>query len=162
AGLLLSLAACGPTVTAPSVKAGSAAPARPTTGELPLIPYPAAASTCSGFFSANAQTSVETSAGDPETERIAHSLGDVLERTRGLHLSVATQASDNTIAFAIEHARHDADTNDERYTLDVSTNRISVKAPTAHGLFNGATTLWQLLTADSAQPIRVPCTHIED
>jgi len=159
ASLLLTVSACS-SVQPPQKAASAPAPAPPAAPPA-LIPYPASISACSGSFVADARTSIEATTKDPEANRIAHWLGAIVERTRGIHFATAPAPAGggNTIAFELDPARSDTD---EGYALDVSSTRIVVKARSAHGLFNGAATLWQLLTLDAAQPARVPCLHIED
>lgn len=156
----LMLAACSGIAT-PS----NAGPAPPSAASLPaLIPTPAVMTACGGYFTAGEHTSIETGA-DPQATRIAQWFGDVVGRTRGLHFDMRESGAANAgaaIAFRIDPAPAQDGESDEGYVLDVAANRISVKAHAAHGLFNGATTLWQLLTLDAALPARVPCVHIED
>jgi hexosaminidase len=56
------------------------------------------------------------------------------------------------------------DTGDEGYRLTVAADRITLAARSAHGLFNGATTLWQLLRPDDGATgsVRIPCLRIDD
>ena len=156
--VLLTVTACSGVRTPPKAEPAALPPAAAPPA---LIPYPASILSCAGSFVAGAGTSVDASAKDPEAMRIARWFGDLVERTRGIRLASAVHpdGGGNTIAFELDAARAETD---EGYALDVASDRITVKARSAHGLFNGATTLWQLLTLDSAQPARVPCLHIED
>ncbi|MEP6939549.1 MAG: family 20 glycosylhydrolase [Rudaea sp.] len=162
-GLLASLAACADAAPALPVSATATVPApaatTPDATALALIPYPASVKTCSGEFMIDEHTPIIAT--NDEVAKIAHWFADTVARTHGANLSPKSPRG-APISFELQPAQATDTAEDERYVLDVSPKRISVAAPTLHGLFNGATTLWQLLTLDAAHPQRVPCVHIED
>src|SRR6185437_5594705 len=159
--LILALAACNQAGLQPATKSTvvSAPPAAP----LALIPYPAAVTRCSGHFDVDTHTPIL--AADSQSAHIASWFADELASTRDMRLAiVATTSPDNrSISFEIDCSppANGADA-EEHYSLDVTPQRIRVRARAAHGLFNGAATLWQLMTLDGAEPVRVPCVNIED
>ena len=141
------------------------APQKPVViGPLPLIPMPVVAERRTGHFELLPDTDVVVigvgAAGS------ARYFADLVERTRGVRLSTRTDADANArdaIVFQLQPATARTD-GDESYRLDISPHRITLAAGTPHGLFNGAVSLWQLLSSgNSAAPtLRVPCAHIED
>ncbi len=156
----------------------SALPADP----LSLIPQPASLARSPGYFELRQGASLvvesPTTAGMPEVEQSreqlpnAQALGvaryfvDLLARTRGLKLNLqpfaGTSSKSQAISFVLD-PRIVVD-GDEGYELIVAGDHIRLAARTAHGLFNGSTTLWQLLTLDAGNtlPIRVPTLRIDD
>jgi hexosaminidase len=141
---------------------------QPTTSSAPvhrpaLIPMPVNVEPTPGYFVLREGASLNVQATNAEAAGIAHYFADLLARTRGIHLDVrpfgAAEARD-AITFRIDPTLIvRGDSSDEGYELNVSGERIVVVARTPHGLFNGAITLWQLLTPGDTH---VRCVHIED
>ncbi len=156
----------------------SALPADP----LSLIPQPVSLARSPGYFELRQGAALivesKTTAGMPEVEQSreqlpnAQALGvaryfvDLLARTRGVKLDLqafgGTVSKSQSISFVLDPRIVVA--GDEGYELIVAGDHIRVAARTAHGLFNGSTTLWQLLTLDAGNtlPIRVPTLRIDD
>ena len=150
---LVALAACQTQPANPTEKAE-----RPA-----LIPMPVNVEPSHGYFTLHEGAALNVHATNAEGMGVARYFADLLARTRGTHLDVrpfgGADARD-AISFRIDPnfiVRGDA--SDEGYELTVSEDRIAVVARTPHGLFNGAVTLWQLLTPSDA---KVRCVHIED
>jgi len=156
-GLFLVLCACSGVATAPLRVVADADSSK--ADPVPLIPYPAALSHCAGGFAIPEHPTFVATGNDAEAERIAQWSADLILHSHGPRLEKATNPDNAAIEFALDPA---GDQTDESYTLEVGSTRISVKAHTPHGLFNGATTLWQLLTPGTSESARVPCLHIED
>ncbi|MGQ0835325.1 MAG: beta-N-acetylhexosaminidase, partial [Gammaproteobacteria bacterium] len=88
---------------------------------------------------------------DPEVERIAQYFADLVARTRGIQLGIAREDATppaGAIAFVIDTRPSGASA--ESYELAISSERIVISARAPRGLFYGAMTLWQLLTATDA------------
>ncbi|MGH8196572.1 MAG: beta-N-acetylhexosaminidase [Steroidobacteraceae bacterium] len=125
-----------------------------------IIPAPAGLALESGTFQIADGTRV--TATDPRAEPIARYLVDLVARTRGIRLEVGT-AQDATGAIRLALAAP-AGAARESYELTVSRQGIEIAAADAQGLFYGAVTLWQLVTADGAGsgPAAVPALRIAD
>jgi hexosaminidase len=141
-------------------------PARPASS--PLIPAPAIYEPTDGHFEVRDATPIVVRGNDAEAAAVAHYLAEVMQRSRGLHLDVK-RSTDPKPGRAIELALDPAffvaaDDHGEGYDLRVAADGISLQAKTAHGLFNGAVSLWQLMTADSpaVSAVTVPTGHIVD
>ncbi len=159
--LILALAACNQAALQPAAK--SQLPTTPPAAPLALIPYPAAITRCSGHFDVDAHTPVL--AADPQSAQVASWFADEIASTRRMRLPITekTPSDNRSISFEIDRSQTaDGADVDEHYALDVTPQGIRVRARAAHGLFNGATTLWQLMTLDDAQATHIPCVHIED
>jgi hexosaminidase len=133
-----------------------------------LIPAPVVYEPAPGQFVVRAGTRVIVRGNDAETIAIARHFGDLIERSRGMRLAVPGSVPanvDNAIELMLDPAfSAGADDHGEGYDLRVATTGITLKAKTAHGLFNGSITLWQQLTANStpATAITLAAGHIVD
>jgi hexosaminidase len=125
----------------------------------PVIPAPAEWRTLHGSFTVTAQTAISVPH-DAKVEWTARWFADLLARTRGLSLPVVTAPATHAISFALD----DRVTSDEGYALRVAPTGITVSARDPRGLFYGAVTLWQLLTADASStgPVRLAAMEIRD
>jgi len=149
----LALAGCDMATTTKSE-----APAKPA-----LIPMPVLVEPGHGYFVLHEGAALNVQATNAEATGVARYFADLLARTRGIHLDIRPfdRADErDAISFRIDpNIIVRGDSSDEGYELTVSNDRIVVAACTSHGLFNGAITLWQLLTPGDA---KVRCVHIED
>ncbi len=146
--MLLALA-CVPAFAAPVLPA-----------PLPLIPMPAKVVMEEGRFAVTATTPLHYH--DARGKAVAGYFSALLQRTTGLSLtpSPASPGKSTTgIDFILESA--DEAIPREGYRLVVDGERISVTASDARGLFYGAVTLWQLITA-GGEAHRVPALRIDD
>jgi hexosaminidase len=126
-----------------------------------IIPAPREISRGAGQFSVTAGTRIMFA--DSQGETAARYLVDLVQRTCGIALTVGasgTAAVNNVIDFRLTAAESASDP--DSYSLDISPERIVILASDARGLFYGAVTLWQLLSADSGHLPTVPVMHIED
>ena len=143
AGLCLALAAG---------IASAQTPANPTP-RLNIIPAPASAQLRAGAGPRIADgTPIVVPANDPEAASTARYLSALVLRTRGLTLPVLTAATPRTQDAAILLVRAPAPTG-EGYGLQAAEGKVVVSAHDDAGLFYGAVTAWQLITA---QPGRGP------
>ncbi|WP_372784538.1 family 20 glycosylhydrolase [Phenylobacterium sp.] len=100
--------------------------------------------------------------GDAAALGVARYLSELALRTRGLNLKVAVGQRPPTTGPAIVLARRRG-LDAEAYALDVGTSQARISATSDAGLFYGAVTLWQLLTAtDQRGAAIIPAVHIED
>ena len=123
-------------------------------GTLQVIPAPASVEVRQGNFSIADGTRVH--AAERASLAVARYFVDLVARTRGiaLELSDSSEASGGiqlTLATAPSGSP-------ESYSLAVSGDGIEVRAGDSRGLFYGAVTLWQLMTADAANsgPSEIP------
>ena len=165
-GLILALIGCRST-SSHNDKSKSESPA--ATG-LSLIPAPYLLQRSPGYFILGKDTVLSVRSNDAAAEGIAHYFSELVQRTRGAHLDLLSSTSKNNdaqngIDFVVDpRLSFRDDETDEGYQLTVAAGGIALVARDAHGLFNGAVTLWQLLTPDGSAnlPLRIPCLHIED
>ena len=132
-----------------------------TTPVLPVIPAPAEWRALDGSFTVTARTAISVP-NDAKVEWTARYFADLLQRTRGISLPVVR--ADNTPAQGSISFVQAQSPLPEGYELRVTPNGITVSASDPRGLFYGAVTLWQLLTADAspAGPIRLAAVEIID
>ncbi len=141
---------------------------RQTTSILSLIPLPAVVDRAPGKFVLHQGAVLNVHSRNGAALGVARYFSNELARARDLHLDLqpgGDAESTGGIAFNLDpNFLVRGDTADEGYELTVSSQRIVLIARTPHGLFNGAVTLWQLLTQniDRANVLTVPCLHIED
>jgi hexosaminidase len=133
------------------------------TAEISLIPWPARLEMAGGSFVVEPQTQV-VYAGDARARAVAHYFGDLLQQSRGLRPAIVQGSVEEAPKRAVVFALENGDAASEAYKLDISSKAAIVTASGPRGLFNGAVTLWQLLTltATDAQEIRIPGVRISD
>jgi hexosaminidase len=134
---------------------------------LGLVPMPSDISGASGNFRLAANTDVVYSGGEGAASAAAYFV-DIAVQQKLVALSKASEGTPGSgdIGFVLA-GDTDAATKDlgaEGYSLDVSTDRITITARTSAGLFYGAVTLWQIITAKPLQgvSISVPALKIVD
>jgi hexosaminidase len=123
-----------------------------------LIPWPAEVASVPGAFTVDGQTPI-CAAG--VANKVAERLQATIKAVQGLDLS-ARHCGRAGITLALSSAARVADT--EGYTLDVGANGIRIVASAEAGLYYGAMTAAQLLSAGAAHDssVRLPGMHIED
>jgi hexosaminidase len=133
--------------------------------QVEVIPLPANVTPAGGSFTVKADTRLMVG-GDARAQSVAHYFGDLLFRSRGIRPEIAQLGTGappkKVIAFTIDAAAAGADP--ESYQLEISSDGIVVAARSGRGLFYGAVTLWQLLTAEGAEgePVRASGVRIVD
>jgi hexosaminidase len=137
--------------------------------ELPLIPLPSQVDQHDGQLVVGPGTTLRIVSSDTAALRVAHAFSDMLTRIGGPSLPVvdasatpgraASGASDIVI-------RLDANTavkQPEGYVLDVSPGHARIVARDESGLYYGAVTLWQLLSANQhGSTFAAQAVHIVD
>ena len=99
---------------------------------------------------------------DAGARQTAQQLSALAERTRGLRLTVAVGDPPAAGGPAIVLLRRPG-LPEEGYALDVANGQARIAATADAGLFYGAVTLWQLLTADGQRgPAALAAVRIED
>ncbi len=131
---------------------------------LSVIPAPVSVTASKGHFLVEEDTPVTVDA-NPQAQAVAHYFAGLVARTGGppLRISSASAAVDRPeITFQLSAAGGAQET--EGYSLLVSPQRIVVSASSPRGLFYGAITLWQLMTAEdgSHASIKVASLSIVD
>ncbi|HZF25149.1 MAG TPA: family 20 glycosylhydrolase [Steroidobacteraceae bacterium] len=129
-----------------------------------MIPAPSEIVAGHGVFVIEAATPVTFSA-NSEVEHIARHFIDLVSRTGGPQLAAVSAAANvrhPEIRFQLTASGGVPDAED--YSLTVSPQRIVISAGTPRGLFYGAVTLWQLITAQAGdrQHIRIEAATIND
>jgi hexosaminidase len=110
-----------------------------------VIPAPAQVTPGIGSYRVDAAVGLRVPPDDRDAAAAAHYLADLWTRTNGLTLPVhagAARAGAPTIEF-----RRQSGFGREAYGIEVTSQRLTVTATSAAGLFYGAVTLWQLLPA---------------
>jgi hexosaminidase len=144
----------------------SSARAPATSQSLPLIPQPALVEPKPGIFRLRDGAALIVDSNNAEAAGIARRFADLLATTRGIHLDVRPFGSvpaRDAIVFSLD-ARAANVPSGEGYDLAIDAQRILLLAREPRGLFHGSDTLWQLLTADTAQVSRLDIAqvHIAD
>lgn len=135
---------------------------------LPLIPAPVAVTNASGTFIVPNGATLIVSSGDPAALRVANYFTEHTAQLPGLRLHVdqsGANARNPAIRFVLDpRLPLPGKQADEAYHLKITSRGIRLAARTPHGLFNGAVTLWQLLSAQpaSTRNVAVPCIDIAD
>jgi hexosaminidase len=132
--------------------------------DVSLIPWPASVEMTGGSLTVEPQTQIVVD-GDASVRVIAHYFSEILERARGwrpvIVQGTVQDAPKRSVVFTLVSG---AAGGAEAYTIDISSKGAVVSASDPRGLFNGAVTLWQLLTMHTAdtREIRVPGLRIVD
>jgi hexosaminidase len=110
-----------------------------------LLPAPASLEIHGGRFAID--DGMRVSAAAQPAQEIARFLIDIVARTRGIELELTTGPSAAGIKLSLTHSTGGGP---EAYELTASPEGIEIAASDPRGLFYGAVTLWQLITADGA------------
>jgi len=123
-----------------------------------LIPWPARMASAPGSFVVDGQTTI-CAAG--AARAVAEQLQAVVRATQGLDLKAR---GCGRAGISLLLSPDDAVTDVEGYVLDVDSAGLRIQARTEAGLFYGAMTAAQLLSAGAAagQPVTLTGLHIED
>jgi hexosaminidase len=134
-----------------------------------LIPFPSKVVQHEGQLLVGPGTTLRVAPSDAAGLRVAHALADMLARMGGPTLAVddgsttSGRAAKGASVIAIRLDPNAAVSQREGYVLDVSPDGASIVARDESGLYYGAVTLWQLLTANpNSTPFAAPAVHIED
>jgi len=141
--------------------AGAASAQTPT--NLNIIPAPASAQLRAGAGAHITDgTPIVAPANDAGALATARYLSALVSRTRGLTLPVVTAPTQKAMNAAILISRAPAPTG-EAYALEVAEGKVAIRAHDDAGLFYGAVTLWQLITAQPGRgPAEIAAVDITD
>jgi hexosaminidase len=123
-----------------------------------LIPMPKTVTPATGSFELTGSTPLIAASGEPE--RIAGYFADLVGRTTPVQLR-AGGSGKHAIAFTLDSG---APTGDG-YSISITSEGITLRAREARGLFYGAVSLWQLVTANAtaeAGTVVLPAMSIDD
>jgi hexosaminidase len=122
-----------------------------------VIPAPRSVKLTDGVFVIGSEVRVLHSGG--ESAHVAHFFSDLIERSPGIKTrrERRTQGGAGAIRFELTPAASSAK---DAYTLSITAAEVRVQASTSSGLFYGAVTLWQLLSAHGEDAL--PAMTIED
>jgi hexosaminidase len=144
--------------------AASACSLAAAAASLPLIPRAAQVDMAAGSVRIDAGTRIFVAAGDAPARRVAGQLAELLARTRGLRLAVSSGTPPSgRPAITLHLAAAAPVAQAEGYALDIDAAGARIAARDEAGLFYGAVSLWQLLTADGGQgPAVLPAARVRD
>ncbi len=120
-----------------------------------------------GEFVINSATRIDLSQA-PQSGGVANYLQEKLAPAMGFTLQIATTGAIRSNAIALQIVDAMELEGDEAYSIRSSKEKVVISAKTSHGLFNGVTTLLQLLPAeiasDSVQKAdwKIASVYIED
>lgn len=139
AGVLLAACAAAPSRVAPETAAAAVALDA-------IVPAPATVEPSRGGAPVRIDASTTIDACGTEAQATARYFADLLQRTRGLALPVACAAKKPArgIRFVFDSGR---DAMDGYYWLKAEAGVVEVRSGSHSGLFYGAVSLWQLLSA---------------
>lgn len=132
---------------------------------LSVIPIPLSVTQRPGTLRVPNGAEISYPAGDRAAEFDARHLAELLAQSRHLQLVPKPLSPHSRALIALRRVGNPgaAPNPDESYSLEVSTNGITISAAADAGLYYGTVTLWQMLTSGAwAGPAVVPCVKIED
>jgi hexosaminidase len=129
-----------------------------------IIPKPQSLVVNEGAFTLDNKTVFY--AATPEIKKVAVFFAAGIKTSTGFPVTISgTEAEKNVISLLTDAS---LDVNDEGYTLDVTPEKVTVKAKTSQGLFYGMQTFIQLLPAEIESPGKVnivwkaQCVSVKD
>ncbi len=126
--------------------------------QVSIIPEPQRVEAATGAFVIDAATVVSIPAGDAEAARAAAYFVDLMQRSRGLALTVREDAAGPGV-IAFRHGKQATDA----YDLTVGEEGAVVTAGGFGGLLYGGISLWELATAEAGRgPARIAAVSIQD
>ena len=152
-GAFALVAACG----GPAPPPQKAQPAKVDTTWMGLIPVPREINSNGGRFLVEATTPVTWTGGEG-TAGVARFLVDTVKRDRQLELRAPQEgAKSGGINFILEKEGFAP----EAYSLSINGSGVNVKATTDAGLFYGAVSLWQVMTARTGHDLTIELPGID-
>lgn len=112
-----------------------------------IVPLPAQVEAAPGKAPVSVDVSSPLQACGGAAENVARHFTELLQRTRGLALRAQCQATAPASGIELRLDAQLADTGAEGYRLEAADGRVLVRARSEAGLFYGAVSLWQLLSA---------------
>lgn len=129
-----------------------------------LIPQPVELKELPGSFNLSAKTKIVVPAGNDEIRNTAGLLAGQLKGLTGISAEIKSSDQSQTKGAIILGLNETTNPSlgDEGYTLNVSAKSITISANKPAGLFYGAQTLLQLVPAQAATQVAVPCLNATD
>ena len=150
--LALSVGACaGPGLPAERMSAPVAA----------IIPEPARLEPGEGVFILRSGARLAVPAGDRQAKAAADRFADLMQRTRGLSVTVV-EGGRGEIVLTRAALTRGGTAAAESYALDVRSSGATISAGDDAGLQYGLISLWQLATQTEAGPAPIAAVHIQD
>lgn len=138
-------------------------PVTTTSTTVPLIPMPAEVSQGSGKVRFGAHTPIVTMAGNPAAQRASDYLASELRRLKAGWAPILRCAPASMVSIRLKLDPEAPVKYADGYSLTVDHRGITVRASSAAGLFYGAVSTWQLLTANpKADAVTLPYMTIRD
>lgn len=129
-----------------------------------VIPVPVSLTQNEGVFKVGKNMAIQATT--PEAKRVAEYFASKINQATGYQVTAGDKEVSNGISLVIDES---LDVNNEGYTLDVTTDGVTVKAKTTQGLFYGMQSFLQLLPAEIESPAVVggiawtaPCVSVKD
>lgn len=129
-----------------------------------VIPVPVSLTQNEGVFKVGKNMAILATT--PEAKRVAEYFASKINQATGYQVTAGDKEVSNGISLVIDES---LDVNNEGYTLDVTTDGVTVKAKTTQGLFYGMQSFLQLLPAEIESPAVVggiawtaPCVSVKD
>ncbi|MES2776192.1 MAG: family 20 glycosylhydrolase [Bacteroidota bacterium] len=128
------------------------------TEKYPIVPKPQSLIPKAGSFLLSAATVIVL---DGESQKnAANFLNDYLGRFYGFKLKVAKMATKNYIRLGVKKMLVPG--KEGKYDMQISPSAINISGDTHEGTFYGVQTILQLLPADKASSLPLPCADIMD
>ncbi|MGO1070857.1 family 20 glycosylhydrolase [Lysobacter sp. CA199] len=168
ATLAAALAACteppaaDPATATPSSRSADAAAApRAAAHPTSIIPRPAQTTPGQGAFEFGPTTALQVAAGQAGARKVAEFFARQVQALRGFEPKIGEGAgAAGAVSFELVP---DAKLGDEAYTLEIRSDGAKISARSEAGLFYGAVSLWQLVTADGGKgAARIAAQRVED
>lgn len=129
-----------------------------------VIPVPVSLTQNEGVFKVGKNMAIQATT--PEAKRVAEYFASKINQATGYQVTAGDKEVSNGISLVIDES---LDVNNEGYTLDVTTDGVTVKAKTTQGLFYAMQSFLQLLPAEIESPAVVggiawtaPCVSVKD
>jgi hexosaminidase len=135
-----------------------------------LVPKPVRAEVDAGSFSLSATTAIIYQSGSADAKPAAEYLHEVLRNGLGLVLPIGNGGGGSRAEIVLSTEAPDASLGKEGYRLEVTPERVLIRAPESAGVFYGVQTLRQLLPTESfgsgkaagGGTCNIPCVRITD
>ena len=129
--------------------------------QLPLIPMPNTLEQKEGSFALNETTVIVVE--HQTLQKLSWYLKNELLTYAKLSLTTVNQSEKSGIYLVLTNIGK-SKANDEAYTLNVTANKVTIAAHTENGVFNGITTLLQLVRAAKTihKALQIPALSITD
>ena len=152
---LLNLSLAGPI----AANAQSIKPVR----EISIIPQPNNLKLLPGSFSLTSKSKIFVEGGDPDLKAVAEQLSGELLKLTGMKIPVSSATANLSQGAILLSTKNAPDTlSEEGYTLLVNPGKISVRSKSAHGVFYGIQSLYQLLPLEKQSQVAIPALSIVD